>query len=123
MLYHLDFLLSATDVQISAVDRTGNSLKLDTLIENGLTKISTQITMPNRITLNLLKIADTGVAELKSVSLGNIQFKSSSLDRLLIYHHEYGLNCSTKWEYNGRVEFNFFDYNPIAQHLNLGSTI
>ena len=123
MLYHLTFQLSMADMQLTAIDRDGHELKLHTVTKNGLTKISTQITMPNKITLNLSKISDSGQAELKSVSLGYIQFNSASLGQLLTYHHEYGLNRSTKWLFNGRVEFEFFDYNPVSQHLNLGTKI
>jgi hypothetical protein len=123
MLYQLDLRLLINNVQLSAQDRNGNELKLHTVTENGLTKISTQISMPNKITLNLSKTADSGQAELKSVVLGHIQFNSNSLERLLIYHHEHGLNRSTIWTFDGKVEFDFFDYNPISQHLNLGTQI
>ena len=123
MLYQLDLLLSVSDIDLSIKDRNDNIVVFTTTTIGELTKLSMKISLPNKIIITISKNINTGVAKLVSASLGNIQFNKDSMEKIFVYYHEYGLNRSTNWEFNGKVEFNFFDQTPIKYHLNMGTTI
>jgi hypothetical protein len=123
MLYYLELLLDITDVKLTATDRLNNLIILDKTIQNNLVKVSAQISMPNVITLDISKSNDSASAILKSAKLGYIKFQNNDLTRLFVYHHEYGINRSCDWIYNGKVQFEFFEQDPIAYHLILGTKI
>lgn len=123
MQYQLDLLLDVKDVNLSLSDRSGNNLVMDIAPEGNLVKVSTKVFLPNLIRLGISKTTDNGSATLESVWLGNVKFNKNALHRTFVYRHEYGENRSPQWEFNGNVEFEFFEYTAIKYHLLMGTRI
>ena len=123
MMHKLELLLKNHNVDIAVVDRTGTPVACQTIVQHGLTKVFFDFPMPNKIIINLHKQTSDALIELKGVILGNIKFKNSMLAQLCVYTTEHGVRRCTTWNQNGRVEFEFFDQDPILYHLHMGTTI
>ena len=123
MLYQFELLLDTKNVILTARDRFNNPIPLNLSNQGTLVRITTDISMPNGITIGITKTDPSGIATLKSAWLGQIKFHNDSLSRLFVYHHEYGMARSCEWEFGGEVEFELFDHDPITYHLNMGTRI
>ena len=122
MKYKLVFeIVGATTLNLK--DRHGNNLETTIESQDTLTKISTYISLPNKITVDIPGSDKSPDIFLSGVWLGEIKFKHSALPHLFVYRHIHGENRSLNWNCPGQVEFEFFEYSPIKYHLLMGSTI
>lgn len=122
MKYKFTLELDLGQSNVYLTDR--NDQPLDTEIEtNGnVTTIVTYIEIPNMIRVHINHNPDCPV-ELLGASLGHIKFQKSKLEKLFVYHHPYGQNKNTIWQFGGLAEFEFFEHSAIKYHLIVGTTI
>lgn len=123
MEYLLELQFSKLDADLRFSDRFSNRLDADIIRRGDLTCFSILITLPNRILIEMFNKSQTSEVELFAVWLGGIKFKDSALERLFVYSHSYGKSRSSKWNFGGQVEFEFFESSAIKYHLIMGSTI
>ena len=123
MKYELVFEFDLDQPDVSLTDRYDQALEFETQKINNVTVIRTNIELPNKIKVHIQNIDPPPKIKLLSVSLGHIKFLKNSLDKLFVYHHPYGENRNTVWEYGGLAEFEFFEHNAIKYHLLSGTVI
>lgn len=123
MTYEITLTVDLGKATISAMDRFDQHLDIDIQINNGITVISTDIELPNKIKIYVEGVDSDHAVTLLSVSLGGIRFNKNKLDKLFVYNHPYGQNRSTSWQFNGFAEFDLFEHSAIKYHLIMGTTI
>jgi hypothetical protein len=114
-------ILGATTLILT--DRHGNDLETTTETQDTVTKISTYITLPNKIIAHIPESQQPTDICLSGVWLGEVKFKNSALTKLFVYRHAYGEGKSLHWNWPGQVEFEFFEHSAIKYHLIMGSTV
>lgn len=123
MQYKFSLLLSVKDTDFILSDRHGQILSPKITDHGDLVELTTDISLPNTIHLSLTKKSNHGSIVLKAVSLGHLKFNDSDLKKLFVYYHQFGSNRNVEWEYNGRVEFQIFEFSAIKYHLLMNTRI
>lgn len=123
MKYLLELQFSKLNVDLHFSDRSGTSLDTNTTRCGNRICVSTFITLPNKITVDITCLQEALQIKLSGVCLGRIKFSNSALEKLFVYHHPYGQSRSCDWNFGGKVEFVFFESSAIKYHLIMGSSI
>ena len=123
MEYHLELQFFKLNANLCFSDRFGNVLKTNTTRQGDMTCMSTSITLPNRITIEISDTQEDLNIKLAAVWLGKIKFNNNALEKMFVHYHPYGQNKSCDWNFGGKVEFDFFEHSVIKYHLIMGSTI
>jgi hypothetical protein len=123
MEYNLELQFLKLNANLYFSDRFGNILKTDITRCEDLICTSTFITLPNKITVEILPTQEELNIKLVGVCLGKIKFNNNALEKIFIYYHPYGQSRSCDWNFGGKVEFEFFEHSAIKYHLIMGTTI
>ena len=123
MLYNLELQFSKLNTNLQFSDRSGKILNISTLQRGDLICMSTSISLPNKITVEIAQPQQDLDIKLVAVWLGEIKFNTKALEKLFVYHHAYGQSRSCDWNFGGRAEFEFFESSAIKYHLIMGTTI
>lgn len=123
MTYEITLTVDLGKATISAMDRFDQPLDIDIQTDNGITVISTDIELPNKIKIYVEGVDSDHAVTLLGASLGGIKFNKNKLDKLFVYNHPYGQNRSISWQFNGFAEFDLFEHSAIKYHLIMGTTI
>lgn len=123
MNYQFELTILAVDVDLQVSDRHGHILPVNIQSRDNLTRLSTEICLPNNIIVTMQKNLPDGHAILKEVRLGNIRFNKNAIPDLFVYYHEYGHSRDTTWSYNGTANFSFFEFSAIKYHLLMKTRI
>lgn len=119
----LEMELETIDMDYEFFDRTGSLLPVEISHIGNLCKIKTNICLPNRMIIQLKKKTQTGYTKLLQAKLGHVKFNNDCLTKLFVYYHTHGHNRCLEWIYDGRVEFEFFEFTATKYHLVIGTQI
>lgn len=123
MKYKFVMELELDQSTVTLTDRYNQDLAIEVQRNENTATISTDIELPNKIKVHIQQANSKSAVTLLGASLGHIRFNKNNLSRLFVYHHPYGQNRNTTWEFGGLAEFEFFEHSAIKYHLIIGTTI
>ena len=123
MEYNLELQFSKLNADLCFANRYGSILKTDMIHRENTICVSTNITLPNKIIIEISKTREDFDIKLIGVWLGGIKFNNQALKNLFVYHHPYGQSRSCDWNFGGKVEFDFFEASIIKYHLVMRTII